>query len=131
MLALLPFLPIPAIFPLPGTCRFGNGGRLQHSFLSHVFCEVFHEILLAKCVQNIIAGHDVACQDARLLQATVLMFNRRERLPIQYVTKSILLTLYIPMSSFLKFLYILKSQQVVDINFQRIGNSHQVAQVGL
>ena len=31
------------------------------------------------------------------------------------------------MSSFLFFLYILKSQQFVDINFQHIGYSHQVS----
>ena len=88
----LPFLLSRTIFPQPGTCRFDNGGRLQHLRAEEIW---------------------------------------RERLPMQYVTKSISLTLYIPMSSFLKFLYILKSQQVVDINFQRIGNSHQVAQVGL
>ena len=43
----------------------------EHSFLLHVFGEVFHEIFFAKGVQHIIAWYDVSRQYSRLLQTGI------------------------------------------------------------
>lgn len=45
----------------------------QHTFLPHVFGEVFHKILLAKGVEHIVAWNDVAIQYARLRKATIYL----------------------------------------------------------
>lgn len=45
----------------------------QHTFLPHVFSEVFHKILLAKGVEHIVAWNDVAIQYARLRKATIYL----------------------------------------------------------